>query len=189
MAQSAISLCSKALVKLGAQPISSFLENTAEAEIASQLYQPIRDDLLSAYPWRFATAQTQLNQLVEAPKADFRCAYQLPNDFLRVLSAGVNNVGRGLNYRIYEKTLQCNDSNVILTYIFNPQEQNYPPFFNQLLIAKLAAEFCLPLTENTSRTEFLTRQANDLFAKAKLIDAQQDIPTGITDFSLIGVRL
>ena len=78
---------------------------------------------------------------------------------------------------------------MILTYIFNPQEQNYPPFFNQLLIAKLAAEFCLPLTENTSRTEFLTRQANDLFAKAKLIDAQQDIPTGITDFSLIGVRL
>ena len=189
MAQTAISLCSKALVKLGAQPISSFSENTAEAEIASQLYETIKEDLLSAYPWRFATAQKKLNRLADAPKADYAYAYQLPNDFLRVLSAGVNNTGRGLNYRICERTLQCNDSDVILTYIFDPQEQNYPPFFNQLLIAKLAAEFCLPLTENSSRTDFLTRQANELFARAKLIDAQQDIPTGITDFSLIGARL
>ena len=53
----------------------------------------------------------------------------------------------------------------------------------------MAAEFCLPLTENTSRTEFLTKQANELFVRAKLIDAQQDIPSGITDFSLIGARL
>ena len=189
MAQTAISLCSKALIKLGAQPISSFSENTAESEIASQLYETIKDDLLSAYPWRFATAQKKLNRLADAPKADFAYAYQLPNDFLRVLSAGVNNMGRGLNYRICERTLQCNDSNVMLTYIFDPKEQNYPPFFNQLLIAKLAAEFCLPLTENSSRTDFLMRQANELFARAKLIDSQQDIPTGITDFSLIGARL
>ena len=189
MAQSAISLCSKALIKLGAQPIASFGENTAEAEIASRLYEPIRDALLSAHPWRFATAQVRLNRLADNPTADFAYAYQLPNDFLRVLSAGVNNAGRGLNYRICERTLQCNASDVILTYIFNPQEQNYPPFFNQLLIDKLAAEFCLPLTESVSRTDFLTKQANESFARAKLIDAQQDIPIGITDFSLIGARV
>ena len=38
MAQSAISLCSKALIKLGAQPIVSFTENTAEAQVSGLKY-------------------------------------------------------------------------------------------------------------------------------------------------------
>lgn len=189
MAQSAISLCSKALIKLGARPIVSFNENTAEAEIASQLYTSVRDAMLSAYPWRFATSQSELARLAENPKADYAYSYQLPNDFLRVLSAGASSSGRGLNYRICEKTLQCNASNVMLTYIFDPKEENYPPFFDALLVAQLAAEFCLPLTESASRCEFLVKQAQKSFADAKLIDAQQDIPNAITDFPLIGVRL
>ena len=86
MAQSAISLCSKALIKLGARPIVSFNENTAEAEVASQLYTSVRDAMLSAYPWRFATSQSELARLAENPKADYAYSYQLPNDFLRVLS-------------------------------------------------------------------------------------------------------
>ena len=188
MAQSAISLCSKALVKLGAKAIVSFNENTAEAEVALQLYEPIRDALLSMYPWRFATAQTFLVRLVTAPKADYTYAYQLPSDFLRVLSAGSGSQGRGLNYRIYEKTLQTNAQDVVLTYIFQPLEANYPPFFDQLLINTLAAEFCLPLTESTSRSEFLTKQAEKNLEQAKLIDSQQVIPPAIMDFPLIGVR-
>ena len=87
MAQSAISLCSKALIKLGAQPIISFNENTVEAQVALQLYQSVRDALLSSYPWRFATAQIHLNRLQENPQADYMYSYQLPNDFLRALSA------------------------------------------------------------------------------------------------------
>jgi len=188
MAQTDISLCSKALIKLGASSITSFNENTAEAQVARQLYVPIRDGLLSSYPWRFATAQTSLARLLEKPTADFAYAYQLPNDFLRVLSAGCGR-GQGLNYRIYQQTLQTNAPNVILTYLFLPLEENFPAFFDELLIAKLAAEFCLPLTESTSRTEFLSKQANNLFAQAKLIDAQQSLPQSIIDFPLIEVRL
>ncbi len=189
MAQSAISLCSKALIKLGAHPIVSFNENTAEAEVALQLYLSVRNALLSAYPWRFATAQVKLSRLADNPTADYAYAYQLPVDFLRALSAGVHNKGRGLNYRICENTLQCNVNDVVLTYIYNPGEQNFPPFFDQLLIDKLASEFCLPLTESTSRCEYLLKQAQNSFTQAKLIDAQQDIPDAISDFPLIGARL
>ena len=188
MAQTDISLCSKALIKLGAQGITSFSENTAEAQVASQLYAPVRDALLSSYPWRFATSQISLPRLVDIPTADYMYAYQLPNDFLRALSAGCGQ-GKGLDYRIYQRTLHTNAPNVILTYLFLPKEENFPAFFDELLIAKLAAEFCLPLTESTARTEFLIKQANNIFAQAKLIDAQQSLPESIIDFPLIEVRL
>ena len=76
-----------------------------------------------------------------------------------------------------------------LSYIFRPHENAFPAFFCEALIAKLAAEFCLPLTESTSRAEMLNRQADELQAKARLIDAQQSSPRTFEDYSLMEARL
>ncbi len=188
MAISAISLCSRALLKIGASSISSFADGTVEAEIAANLYPGIRDALLSAHPWSFASAQISLPMLEAEPVADFKYAFMLPTDFLRVISAGVAKKGRGLDYRIEEKRLHCNSNSVMLSYIFRPKEENFPPFFDMALIARLAAEFCLPLTESTSRAELLLKIAQDLFQQAKLIDGQQSIPKAIEHFPLLEVR-
>ena len=189
MSDTAITLCSKALIKIGAKSITSFEEDTAEAEVANQLYEPTLQNLLASYPWRFALTQKTLARLAENPISDYQYAYQLPNDCVRVLSAGQYVKSSGLNYKIVGQKLYTNAATAILNYIHRPEENTFPTFFVDALVGKLAAEFCLPLTENSSRTDFLTRQANELFARAKLIDAQQDIPTGITNFSLIGARL
>ena len=188
MASTAIALCSRALIKIGAQGISSFHEGTAEADVAFYLYGSVRDAMLSAHPWRFATAQTGLALLEEEPLADYQYAFALPADFLRAISCGSGRRGLGVDYRIHENKLHANQKQITLTYIFRPQEINFPPFFDQALIARLAAEFCLPLTESTSRAEYLTKAAEDEFKNAKLIDGQQSIPNAIWDFPLIGVR-
>jgi len=62
------------------------------------------------------------------------------------------------------------------------------PFFDQTLITTLAAEFCLPLTESTSRAEFLTKLADEEYRRAKLIDGQQAAPRAIEHFPLVEVR-
>ena len=88
MAYTDISICSNALLKIGAESITSFLDGTAEAEVAANLYPLIRDGLLASYPWSFAVGQKSLPRLAGVPLADYSYAYRLPNDFLRVLSAG-----------------------------------------------------------------------------------------------------
>ena len=103
MALSAIALCSRALLRLGARSIASFDEGTAEAEVCANLYPVARDALLSAHPWNFATGQARLARLSAVPVADFSHAFQLPGDFLRVLSAGGGGRGRGLAYRIRDR--------------------------------------------------------------------------------------
>ncbi|MEO5337108.1 MAG: hypothetical protein H7841_09475 [Magnetospirillum sp. WYHS-4] len=188
MALSAIALCSRALLKLGANSIASFDEGTAEAEIAANLYPPVRDALLSSHPWNFATGQVTLPRLVAEPVADFAYAYQLPADFLRALSAGTEGRGHGVGYRIAENRLHTDSPDVVLTYIFRPAEQEFPPFFDQTLIARLAAEFCIPLTDSTTRSEALYKMAENEFSRAKQIDAQQDTPGRIEDFTLINAR-
>lgn len=188
MALTSIQLANRALVKIAASPIGGFDDGTAESVVAATLYPSTRDALLSAHPWSFATAQRALSRLVGRPVADFEYAYQLPADFLRALSAGGSARGGGLDYRIVERRLHTDAEEVTLTYIFRPVETAFPPFFDQALIARLAAEFTLPVTESTSRSEAMHKLAEDEFKRARLIDSQQDVPNRFEDFSLVGVR-
>jgi hypothetical protein len=188
MALSALALCTRALIKIGAQPIASLEEGTAEAEVAANLYPGLRDALLSAHPWSFATGQATLPRLVAVPTADHLHAFQLPSDFLRALSAGNPDRGRGLPYRLLEDRLHCDAEQVVLTYVFRPAESAFPAFFANALAARLAAEFCIPLTENTARAQLLANQADAAFRAARLADSQQASPRAIEDFPLIAVR-
>ena len=188
MALTAIGLCSRALIKIGATAITAFDEGTAEAEVAASLYEPTRDALLSANAWSFATRQATLPMLAAEPLADYTAAFQLPADFLRALGAGIGGRGRGLEYRIAGRALHAHSGTVVLTYVGRPDEADFPAFFDQALIARLAAEFCIPLTENSSRAETLQRLAEAEFRRARQIDAQQDSQPGFEDFTLIDAR-
>jgi hypothetical protein len=188
MALSSIALCARALLKIGAETIQSFDDGTLEAEVARNLYPSTRDALLSAHPWGFATAQASLPRLAASPVADYAHAFQLPADFLRALSAGSGARGRGLDYRIVGRRLLADSEQAVLTYVFRPDESAFPPFFDQALIARLAAEFCLPVTETTTRSEALAAAAEAEFRRAKLIDAQQDVVSGVEDFTLVEAR-
>ena len=188
MALSDIALCSRALIRIGAAPITSFNDGTAESEIAGALFAQSRDALLSAYAWSFASGQVALSQLGTDPIADYAYAFGLPNDFLRALSAGSGARGRGLNYRLAGGALHTNSSDVILSYIFRPDESAFPPYFDQALIMRLSAEFTIPVTENTSRAEAMFNMAEKEYMRARQIDAQQDTPNKIEDFTLITVR-
>ncbi len=188
MPLTALALCSRALLKIGAQPIASLDEGTAEAEVAANLYPAVRDAMLSAYPWSFATAQATLPRLAARPVADFAHAFQLPPRFLRALSAGAPGSGRGITYRILESRLHADAPQVTLSYIFRPDESGFPAFFAGALAARLAAEFCLPLTENASRAEVLHRLAEQETRAARLADSQQATPRAVEDYPLIDVR-
>jgi hypothetical protein len=188
MALNDVALCSRALIRIGAAPITSFSDGTAEATIAGALYAPVRDALLSAYPWSFASGQVTLNLLETPPLADYQYAFQLPNDFLRAMSAGIGAKGRGLSYRIARGQLHANSETVVLSYVFRPEEEEFPPYFDQALIARLSAEFTIPVTENTSRAEAHFRMAEAEFQRARQIDAQQATPKKLENFTLVDVR-
>ncbi len=188
MALSALALCSRALLKIGAQPVASLDEGTAEAEVAANLYPGIRDALLSSHPWSFATAQAALPRLAHRAARRFRHAFQLPPDFLRALSAGSAGRARGIVYRLQEDRLFTDAEQVALTYMFRPDESGFPPFFAAALVARLAAEFCIPLTESSSRAEMLFRLAEAELRVARHADSQQATHAVLESFPLIRVR-
>lgn len=189
MSLSNIELCSAALVKLGAESISSFNDGTAEADIAKTLYDIVRDGLLGTHPWSFATAHAELVQLPTAPLTDFEYAFELPTDFIKGLSAGDECRSRGAVYQVIGREVHTNYEEITFAYVRRADEADFPAYFVSALVNRLAAEFCLPLTENSSRSELLFRLADTELKLAKLIDSQQDTPPRVEDFTLIEARL
>lgn len=183
MALTALALCTRALLKIGAAPVTSLEDGTAEAEVAANLYPGTRDALLSCHPWSFATGQASLNRLAAAPLSGFANAFQLPADLLRAI-----HVMPRAAFRIQEGRLLTDASDVTLTYVVRPAESEWPPSFAAALVARLAAEFCVPLTESTSRAESLHRLAESDLRAAKLADGQGQTPRAITSFPLLDVR-
>ena len=98
-ADSAIDISSRALILIGAEPITSFTDGTTESLVAGSLYEDICRSALSNTRWRFATDQAVLNRLTDAPTGRYDFAYQLPADTLLVHAVTVND-GQ-INYQIY----------------------------------------------------------------------------------------
>lgn len=188
MVMTAVEICSTALLKLGAVPIQSFADGTAEAEAAARLYPVTRDGLLAAHPWSFTVTQAALEPLPTPPVADYAYAYALPEDCLRVLSAGVGRDGRGLEYRVQGGRLLAGAASLTLTYQRRVDEAELPAYFLTVLIARLAAELCLPLTESSARAESLYELAAVELRLARLLDSQQSTPQRVEDFTLIRAR-
>ncbi|MDX6748786.1 hypothetical protein SH611_03095 [Geminicoccaceae bacterium 1502E] len=189
MPHTALDLCSAALVKLGARPLAGFDEGSAEAAIAGRLYPVACDALLGAHPWGFSLAQAELTPAPEQPAADFAASFLLPADMLRAISAGDGGRGHGLAYRILGDRLHASAGRVLLTYQRRAPEELYPAHFVAALVARLAAEFCLPVTESASRTQVLAKLAEAEMQLARLVDSQQATPPRIDDAGLLGARL
>lgn len=191
MALSDVALCARALVMIGAAPISSFEEDTAEAEIARLLYPTIRDGMLAGYPWRFAARGVWLARLAsegaERDPRDGSNLFALPRDFIRLLSLE-NDGGKIKQFELRDQAVLCDGQSAWLSYVGRLAEGSFPPWFDLALIARLAAEFCLPLTESSARAEYLFKRSEDQFREARLADAQQSTPHAIDDFSLISAR-
>ena len=76
MAVTKVDIASRALVMVGANPISSFTDNSTEALITNTLYEEVVESTLSECSWRFAMGQKQLSLLADAPTSRYEYAYQ-----------------------------------------------------------------------------------------------------------------
>ena len=197
----ALSICSGALVMLGAKPISSFTEGTDEANIADRLYADIKNQLLMVYPWSFSFKKIQLSRLITTPVNEYKYEYQLPGDRLgppRQVFVSAETYQRPIQaYRIMGDKLLSNEEKIYVDYQYAVQEFEMPVYFVQLLKYMLAWHFAQPITDQTDKAQYWQSVAIGSAAEngrggymrmAMNIDGQNQPARTIDDFSLIEVR-
>ena len=197
-----VSICSDALVMLGASAISSFAEGTPAATACSRLYPDLRDTLLSRYPWSWSLRKVQIARLATAPINEWKYAYQLPGDMLTgviaVFDSG-SDAARPVNYgwEIYGSQLYTNLETVYIDYQETVSESLTPPYFVRLLRMAMAAEVAMVITDQASKMEYYRgitfgspgeNGRGGLFREAANIDSRGQLTKSIDDHSLVQVR-
>jgi hypothetical protein len=197
-----VSICSDALVMLGASVISSFDEGTPSATACARLYPDLRDTLLSRYPWSWSIRKVQLSRLVTPPINEWKYAYQLPGNMLTgvlaVFDSG-SDAARPINYgwEIYGSQLFTNLETVYIDYQETVTEASMPPYFVRLLRIAMSAELAIVITDQVQKMDYLRTIAfgspgengrGGLFRESVNIDSRGQLTKSIEDFSLIQVR-
>lgn len=174
VANSAIDIASRALVLIGAEPITSFDSSSTEALVASNMYEDTVRAMLSTARWRFATDQSILNQLSDVPTGRFDIAHQLPSNLLVLHGVTIND--RLIEFTVYGDKVFSDSTTadtLVADFTFRAEEVNFPSYFSLALQYSLASIFATSIARDDRLMQLMETKANQLMAKARNIDAQQ----------------
>ena len=173
-ANTPIDICSRALILIGAEPITAFEDGTTEALVSVNMYEDVIRTSLVNTRWRFATNQAVLNLITSEPTGRYDRAYQLPSGYLMVHTATVeDNI---IDYQIYGDKLFADTSasdTVILDFTFRANELDFPSYFTIAVEYALAMVFATSVARDASLAALMEKQATSAMAKARSLDSQQ----------------
>ena len=171
---SALDMASRALVLIGAEPITSFELSTTEALVASNMYEDVVRSSLCVARWRFSSEQATLNQLTDTPTGRFDIAHQLPSDLLMLHAVTVND--NKIGYTIYGDKVFSDSStadSLIADFTFRAPETSFPSYFALAVQYALASVFATAIARDDKLMEMMEVKAERLMAKARNLDSQQ----------------
>jgi|TARA_R100001463_G_scaffold40131_1_gene85413 hypothetical protein len=173
-ANSAVDICARALILIGAEPITSFDDGTTEALVSVNMYEDVARASLVNARWRFSTNQDVLNRLTDAPTGRYDNAYQQPDGTLMIHAITVND--NPIEYQIYGDKIYGNTSTndvLIADYTYRANEQDWPSYFTIAVEYGLATLFATSIARDPSLAALMQDASTKAMAKARSLDAQQ----------------
>jgi len=181
---SVISICNSALIKLGANRITALTETSKEARLCNAQYEVVRDRLLQSHPWNFAIKRIALNKLSEVPAFGWDGYYQLPTDYLRVLT-----VFPDYPFEVEGDRVLSDAGDVSIRYMYSATDPSkYPPRFAEALAYELAKELSYALVQSNAQQAQLFTIADDYLRKTRSYDAQEGTPQQFFSSSWVDSR-
>lgn len=190
----------RALLKVGTRTVTSEDEGTVEAVTARAIFGTLCLSELRKHAWSFAKARVQLAALSTAPAFGWTYAYQLPDDFVRVVQVGQYYDFASIRgpssesitpYTIEGKMLYSNDAAPLrLIYIKDmcSDPAQWDAMFFEAFAASLAVELCEPLSKQTGKKESLKRDYMAIIKEARRVNAIELPPVPLPDNSWVTTR-
>lgn len=191
ISNSTIKVMNAALVQIGVNSISSFLENSLAARTGNALFADILEAELAGYPWRFARDRVKLSLSDAPPPPPWSAVYQFPTGAL-----AVHAVYEGDQKTIFDRFGQ---KIVTMTPADPPREiwaevtmtvgpDQWAGYFRRAFTLALASALVMPLTEDQSLAEKTAQVAAAAMAYARSRDAQGRTPSRIDTKAFVRAR-
>jgi len=184
-----VSICSNALLMLGAQTINDFADqlNLDRAKLCANLYPTVRDDLIRSHPWNCCIKRVVLAPDAVAPAFGYGYSFELPADFMRVLEVGEN--GNQIDYLVEGRTIQATTTVLELRYVFrNEVESTWDASLVKLATLAMAAALAYPVTQSAAMQQTMEEKLEMSMRRARAVDGQEDPPQMLGDERLLASR-
>ena len=175
---SVVDICNSALNLLGASTITTLTEDSKNARLCNQRYEPIRNRIFRSHAWNCLTKRVQLAQDSAAPVIEYSYQYTLPSDCLRVLkihTGSTDSIESSIDYVVEGRKLKTNEGTVYLVYIgLDTDPNNYDTYLQEAISAGLAADIAYAVTNNATLANNYLTTADERLREARFIDATEN---------------
>jgi len=203
-----ITICNQALNLLGADTISSFSDTSNDAAaVCNNIYETIKRQTLSMYPWSFALTKLQLTKSGTSPIGEWDNRFDLPSTAVAGQPFQVYNTDATGSMPITSYELQytssgpaifTNETTIYIDYITSAiTEGLMPSYFVQLLVYMMAWHLAEPVTDQTTKADYWKNIAvgtpsesgrGGYFRQAANADGRGKTSYAIHEFPLTDVR-
>ena len=190
---SVVDMCNSALNLLGASTISALTDDSKNARLCNQRYEPVRNRVFRAHAWNCLHKRVQLAQNTTAPVVEYSYAYALPSDCLRVLKihTGTNDsINSEIDYKLEGRNIVTNEGTVYLVYIALITDPNeYDTYLQESISHQLAADIAYAVTNNATLAKNYMERADERLREARFIDATENALGTIESSEFTDARL
>lgn len=167
-----------ALGHFGQYRITDIDERSPTAEAVRDCWTICRDSILRAHHWNFATTPAVLTKLSTPPAFGWTAQWQLPSDFLKMVTVnGVYSGTRDTEFTVRGTVLLNNDSKAEIEYIrIVPECELWDPNFVEAFALKLAETVAPRLSLSGTQAESLARRTENAGLLASHSDAVDSRP-------------
>ena len=175
---SVVNMCNSALNLLGASTISALTDDTKNARLCNQRYEPVRNRVFRSHAWNCLHKRVQLAQNSTAPVVEYDHAYALPSDCLRVLkihNGTTDSIKTALDYKLEGRNIVTDLDTIFLIYIaLDTDPNNYDTYLRESISHQLSADLAYAITNNATLANQYMARADERLREARFIDATEN---------------
>ena len=175
---SVVNMCNSALNLLGASTIAALTDDTKNARLCNQRYDPVRNRVFRSHAWNCLHKRVQLAQNSTAPVVEYSYAYALPSDCLRVLkihNGTTDSIASALDYKLEGRNIVTDEGTIYLIYIaLDTDPNNYDVYLRESISHQLSADICYSITNNATLANQYMLRADERLREARFIDATEN---------------
>lgn len=176
---SEVSICNRALGWLGANRITSLIDEQTEAVVCRESYAAARDYVLADHDWPFAIRRYKLPRLAVPPNFGFTNAFQLPEETIRVITLNERQhadtvTTQGIDWQVEGDTVVTSEGSANVRVVARITNTDlFSPGFVQCVSARLAADIAVGLTGSQQRETSMEQKYMMKLRDAKRQDGRQ----------------
>ena len=190
---SAVDIANSALNLLGASTISAFTDDSKNARLINQRYEPVRNRVFRSHAWNCLHKRVQLAQNSTAPVVEYSHAYALPADCLRVLkvhNGTTDSIKSAIDYKLEGRNIVTDEGTVFIIYIaLDTDPNNYDTYLQESISHQLAADLAYAVTNNATLADKYMTRADERLREARFIDATENSLGTIESSEFVDARL